>query len=101
MAPRTLKAYFLRAAEDEYLETRRRYQEESQQIADVFEAEVMRGIAFIERFPEGSPAVGGNVRRKVLRKPFEYSLFYAIEKDRIRILAVAHHRREPGYWAGR
>jgi hypothetical protein len=37
----------------------------------------------------------------VLRKPFEYSLFYAIEPDRIRIAAVAHHSREPGYFMTR
>ena len=41
------------------------------------------------------------MRRKILRKPFEYSLFYVIEPDRIRIVAVAHHRRDPGYWTGR
>ena len=38
---------------------------------------------------------------EVLRKPFEYSLFYAIEPDRIRIAAVAHHSREPGHFMTR
>jgi len=32
---------------------------------------------------------------------FPYSLIYTESGDEIRILAVAHHSRRPGYWRGR
>jgi hypothetical protein len=32
---------------------------------------------------------------------FPYSLFYTIDSGDLLILAVAHHRRRPGYWVGR
>ena len=32
---------------------------------------------------------------------FPYSLIYRIQSDEIRIIAVAHHSRRPGYWVGR
>ena len=41
-----------------------------------------------------------DIRKRVLRK-FHYSLIYTIEKNRVLILAVAHHSRRPGYWVGR
>jgi len=101
VARRVLRAYLARAAEEEFVASRARYTREAREIARSFEAEVRRAVAFIERFPEASPIAEGTVRRKILRKPFEYSLFYVIEPDRIRIVAVAHHRRDPGYWTGR
>lgn len=42
-------------------------------------------------------AVSGKCR---LRK-FPFSLIYSMEKEGLLILAVAHHRRPPGYWAHR
>jgi hypothetical protein len=32
---------------------------------------------------------------------FPYSLIYRIQGDEIRVIAVAHHSRRPGYWVGR
>ncbi len=40
------------------------------------------------------------VRRKVLAR-FPYSLLYLEGPDYIRIVAVMHHRRRPGYWVER
>jgi toxin ParE1/3/4 len=48
----------------------------------------------------GSPWRGRGRRRYVM-KHFPYSLVYTVSGDEIRILAVAHHSRRPGYWAGR
>lgn len=51
------------------------------------------------------PALGapwrGRGRRRYVMKHFPYSLIYVVSGDVIRILAVAHHSRRPGYWAGR
>ena len=95
------KAYLHEEADAEFVEASRRYDAEaSEEVGAAFEAEVERAVAFIVEHAEASPASLGNVRRKVLLR-FPYSLFYAVEKDRIRILAVAHHKRRPGYWAHR
>ncbi|MEK6282758.1 MAG: type II toxin-antitoxin system RelE/ParE family toxin [Acidobacteriota bacterium] len=48
----------------------------------------------------GSPWRGGG-RRRYLMKRFPYSLVYTVSREEIRILAVAHHNRRPGYWRER
>ncbi|HEX4953384.1 MAG TPA: hypothetical protein VF017_08330 [Thermoanaerobaculia bacterium] len=40
------------------------------------------------------------MRRLVLNR-FPYSLFYTADSEEIRIFAVAHHSRRPGYWRHR
>jgi plasmid stabilization system protein ParE len=39
--------------------------------------------------------------RRYLIQKFPYSIVYAIEPDHIRIIAVAHNKRKPGYWSNR
>ncbi len=41
-----------------------------------------------------------NLRRRILRR-FPFELLYAIEAERIVIVAVAHLRRRPRYWQDR
>lgn len=50
--------------------------------------------------PEAFQLVGREVRQKLLAR-FPYSLLYVVETDRIRVIAVAHHKRRPGYWRHR
>ena len=40
------------------------------------------------------------VRSWRLRR-FPFRIYYAVDPNRIRVLAVAHLRRRPGYWRGR
>lgn len=39
--------------------------------------------------------------RRYLLQKFPYSIFYSIEPDHIRIVAVAHNKCRPGYWSKR
>lgn len=65
-----------------------------------FVAEVERATARIATFPEhGSPYLAGT--RRVLLRRFPFSVVYSSENEGILIVAVAHQRRRPGYWAGR
>ena len=65
-----------------------------------FVATVERGLERLSAFPEsGTPYVAGT-RRLVLGR-FPYSVVYFRENDSIIIVAIAHHRRMPGYWSGR
>jgi toxin ParE1/3/4 len=47
--------------------------------------------------PSACERVSKKLRRKVLSR-FPYGLIYAVESDRIRIMAIAHFKRRPEYW---
>jgi plasmid stabilization system protein ParE len=73
-------------------------------------ANVELGLAFVAEFERtanfvlANPLLGavfrGTRRRYILRR-FPYSIIYQATAEELRILAVAHHRRRPGYWAHR
>jgi toxin ParE1/3/4 len=65
-----------------------------------FVAEVRRVMAGVTESPRRWPEYEPGIRRALLLN-FPYSLFYEIDEDHIRIFAIAHQRREPGYWHGR
>ena len=72
------------------------------------------GVEFLEAVDEavtritemprmGSPVPGvadAAIRRRAVRR-FPYHVIYLELRDRLQVLAVAHDRRRPGYWAGR
>jgi plasmid stabilization system protein ParE len=49
----------------------------------------------------GIGAIWRHGKRRFPLRRFPYSVIYAIVGEEIRILAVAHHSRRPGYWRGR
>lgn len=49
-------------------------------------------------WPGVDPALG--VRRFLLPR-FPFAIGYIVEGDAITVLAIAHHRRRPGYWMRR
>ncbi len=66
---------------------------------------VERAIDRIVALPLASPLWPNTdpdlcIRRYVLRQ-FPYSIAYLIHDETIVILAIAHHRRRPGYWLHR
>ena len=65
-----------------------------------FVAQIRRTIVRIRRFPESAPRVRGAVRRVVVAK-YPYALLYSVDTSMVRILAVAHQRRDPEYWIER
>jgi len=67
-----------------------------------FAALVDDGIVGIREMPEAWPVWPGrtDVRRRVLQR-FPYSIIYLDERSEIVIVAVAHHKRRPGYWLRR
>ena len=69
-------------------------------LGDDFIAEFERSVALLRQFPEiGSPWRGA-LRRLPIRR-FPYSIVYFRSGDVLRIVAVAHQKRRPGYWRGR
>jgi plasmid stabilization system protein ParE len=85
---------------------------ELQEAADFYtaKANVELGLAFVAEFERtaslilANPLIGvifrGTRRRFSLRR-FPYSAIYQVTPEELRIVAVAHHRQRPGYWANR
>jgi toxin ParE1/3/4 len=94
------KALFHPEAEAEYLEALAYYRLHAPGVVEAFETDMKDAVALIERHPEGAPVERGRVRCKLMRR-FPHELYYAVEPDRLRVLAVAHQRRRPGYWIDR
>ncbi len=77
------------------------YRERSSEAARGFADAVADGTRSIRERPEAWPIWRrADVRRRVLRR-YPYSIFYVIERDMVVIVAVAHHKRRPGYWLPR
>ena len=65
-----------------------------------FVAEFERTANIVLTNPFLGTVFRGTRRRHIFRR-FPYSIIYRATADEILILAVAHHRRRPGYWANR
>lgn len=63
-------------------------------------AEFERSVGLLLQHP-GLGALWRNEKRRFVMSRFRYSLIYIVAGDEIRILAVAHHSRLPGYWRSR
>ena len=68
------------------------------------------GLAFVAEFERttnlilanpGLGAVFRGTRRRYLFRRFPYSIIYQVTAGELRVVAVAHHRRRPAYWASR
>jgi toxin ParE1/3/4 len=91
---------FLPAARAELRWAVERYNAETPGVGAALAAEVERAAQRIVEFPQlGSPYLVGT-RRVILRR-FPFSVVYRVEGEDVVIVALAHHRRRPGYWRNR
>src|SRR6185437_2309058 len=88
------------AAEEELLNEIGYLELQAQGLGRRFFAEIRRAEDRILQFPQSAQEIRPGIRKTILRT-FQYSLIYSIEPEEIVVLAVAHHRRSPDYWAGR
>jgi plasmid stabilization system protein ParE len=65
-----------------------------------FTAEISAALDYVRRYPFASPSVRGAFRRKRVKR-FPFNIIYAVEEERIVIIAVMHQRRHPDYWKDR
>jgi len=96
-----MRIQFAQEARTELVSNIRRYAREAGAAqAKAFRAEVHHMSTLIAAHPDmGSPTIGG-CRFMVLDR-FPFSIVYRHNTDSITIIAIAHHRRRPRYWAGR
>jgi plasmid stabilization system protein ParE len=76
------------------------YLERNPIIAEIFFVELNSAMDRIAQNPRRWPRIGGSYRRYLLGR-FPYSVVYQERPQLIEVVAVAHHRRLPGYWARR
>ena len=73
------------------------YFERSTIAAEAFRTETLAAIDRLGFDALMWPEDDDSVRRHILRH-FPYTVFYEILDSTVTVLAVAHQRRQPGYW---
>ena len=73
------------------------YRERNAMIADAFRAGVFDTIQRIAEKPLAKAVDEQGNRKRVLHR-FPYSVVYEVLGSTVTVLAIAHHRRMPGYW---
>ena len=76
------------------------YAERSPVAARAFAVEVNACVERVGEAPERWPRYVHGTRR-YLFPHFPFSLVYRVRDEEIEIVAVAHHRKRPGYWRSR
>ncbi|WP_404990911.1 type II toxin-antitoxin system RelE/ParE family toxin [Duganella sp. 3397] len=66
-------------------------------LAQAFLAEFERSVTLILGSTQLGSVFRGKRRRYALRR-FPYDLIYQLTPGEVRVIAVAHQRRRPGYW---
>jgi hypothetical protein len=95
-----LELRFHRAAADEADRARRWYAAHNPRAAAAFVLELDRAVARVRASPNRWPRLTGRARRYIFPN-FPFSLVYRVKPTVIEVIAVAHHRRRPGYWTSR
>lgn len=96
---------FAREARRELIEAGAWYERQRRGLREVFLAAVEEALERVVRIGPHIASVPGvdpdlPVRRVFVRR-FPYAIVFIELPTRIRILAIAHQRRRPGYWRGR
>lgn len=76
------------------------YEKRDVDVALAFEELLAIALDRIEESPDRWPPYMHETRRYLLRR-YPYAIIYEVRADLVRVLAIAHQRRRPGYWARR
>jgi plasmid stabilization system protein ParE len=91
---------FLPAAEAEFLQEIEHYSKAREGLGIRFQLSVMATISKAVANPRGGAPHGKETRRRLVNG-FPFSVVYRVSDGQLLIVAVAHHRRKPDYWAQR
>ena len=87
-------------AADEAEAARSWYSERNSDAAAEFLGDLNAAMAAISEAPGRWPRLDNRYRRFLLRN-FPFSVVYLPHADKLEVIAIAHHRRRPGYWRER
>lgn len=85
-------------AEQEISEVVQWYAAQDRQAAEVFKTIVFDSVDLISHSPLSWAQVSGDGVRRFVLPRYPYKLFFTVMGNTVKILAVAHNRRTPGYW---
>jgi toxin ParE1/3/4 len=88
-------------AKAELLEAAAWYERQSRGLGGRFRSAVEEAVQRIHENPQFGPRYASTRFRYVLVHHFPYVIFYCKGDRVIRVMAVAHGRRKPGYWRNR
>ena len=69
-------------------------------LSEDFQTELERSRTVIARSPNTWPQYDHGTHRYLMKR-FPYFVVYRVAETRIEVIAIAHERQRPGYWAGR
>ena len=90
----------LQEAEEELIKAASYYEQQQSGLGIEFIKEVRRTCNLISASPKAAAKVRKEIRRRLVRR-FPFSVLYQEGEDSIQVIAIAHQRRKPRYWAKR
>lgn len=78
----------------------RHYEQQQPGLGKRFIASVETALDNIHAAPMRWPELATGIHRHLTRV-FPYAVLYAVESDRVLVVAVMHCHRKPGYWRDR
>lgn len=81
----------------EMIEASKYYEERALGLGMSFLDSIEEAVGQVSANPEACQLVGDLVRQKLVKR-FPYSVLYVIEPECLRIMAISHQKRRPGYW---
>jgi hypothetical protein len=96
-----VKVSFLPEAESEHLKQVAYYEAQQAGLGARYLAEVTAALEYICEAPHHFPIARPPALRRLGLKRFPFTIFFRELSDVIQVVAVAPHRRRPGYWSGR
>ena len=95
-----MRAEFLTPANQEFLAAADFYEAQAPGLGEDFILDIEASLKLITEFPNLGSRGPASTRRIHLHR-FPYSLVYRPERDVLRVIAVEHQRRRPGFWMDR
>ncbi len=87
-------------AKDDLRESFEWYEGRQPGLGESFRASVETALSSILAYPRMYPRVDPSVRRAATGK-FPFGIFYRIDSDTIRVIAILHNSRNPLHWKRR
>lgn len=87
-------------AEVEFIEAVAYYERQVPGLGKRFQSEIRGSVDLLVSQPQIGASVDPYLRKFILTR-FPFALYYSITADVLRVEAVAHHTRRPGYWKER
>ena len=96
-----MRVSFLPEAESEHLKQVAYYEAQQTGLGARYLAEVTAALEYICEAPHRFPIARPPALRRLGLKRFPFTNFFREMSGVVQVVAVAPHRRRPGYWSGR